>query len=68
MRKNLIDSFNDLANNLNLLSEEIVAIETFPPRGDGARAAVEEEVNNLIKKIRSKLDSVHSLLNNKIWE
>lgn len=68
MKKHLIDSFNDLADNLGALAEQIVAIETLPPRGEWARGAVEEDVDNLIKTIRSKLDRVHSLLKNKIWE
>ena len=64
----LVDRYCKLIKNAGTLGEYIEALTTMPPRGDGARGAVEEEVSELCAEMRKGLQSIESMLKNKIWE
>lgn len=64
----LVDRYCEFIKNAGTLGEYIEALIAMPPRGDGARDAVEEEVSELCVEMRKGLQSIESMLKNKIWE
>lgn len=68
-KADLIDLYNELVDNVNLVGEYIQALESpLRPSGDGAREAFEDEVKELFSIMRKKLQRIESRMCNKIWE
>lgn len=64
----LVNRYCEFINNAGTLGEYIEALMAMSPHGDGARQAVEEEVSELCIEMRKGLQSIESMLKNKIWE
>lgn len=64
----LVDRYCVFIKNAKKIGEYIEALMAMPPHGDNARGAVEEEVSELCVEIRKGLQSLESMLKNKILE
>lgn len=67
-KANVCTVYNSLVDDFNSVGEYIQALDSiFAPSGDGARAAVEEEIKEHFAGMRKKMQRLESLLCNKIW-
>ncbi len=64
----LISKYRDFIDGSVKLGSYIEALIMLPPCGEGAKNEVESEVKELCGEIRKGLQSIESMLKNKIWE
>ena len=67
-KRDLVKEYIGLADTINDIGEYVKALEFLPPRGEGARSAVEEEVLEVFDKAFKRLNFLKQGLKKKIWE
>lgn len=63
-----VDTYNSLMDKCETVVDYANTLEALPPQGEGARSAVEDELNELFGKMHKQLEKLKRHLINKVWE
>lgn len=66
--QSFIDTYNSLMEKCEIIVDYANTLENLPPQGEGARAAVEEELNTLFGRMHKQLNKLQKHLIDKVWE
>lgn len=66
--QSFVDTFNSFMEKCETAVEYANVLEVMPPRGDGAKDAVSQELGELFAHMHKQLTKMYKHLVNKVWE